>query len=177
MVRNIAGALVAVGHPLAGPGEAGEVVLADQRRAGRLHGGHIERRPDMPTGGAPQGRGDRAVPDRVGVVPPERGEAGVEARAHRAHPHGRHVRRQQRVEAAGEGGRREACRHHQAGDLAAGVYARIRPSGQRDALPLTREPMHRVLDHSLHRALPRLELRAGEARPVVLHGHVGPPVA
>jgi hypothetical protein len=161
------------GGPLPAAAEGREVMLAEQQRRGLVDGREVERAM-VPERVVPAQRigGGRVIADPVGVPPPQRREAGVEAVGggpDRVHPD---VRRQRPCQPPQRGpavlfpGReRQVC----VGHLPAGVHPAVSPPGDGQPGRLG-QPQHVPEDLrqlSLHGPLPGLRCPPGEVRPVV----------
>ena len=158
--------------------EGGEVMLAQEQRGGLVHGRQVERAgvPERVVPAQRIGVG-RVIADPVGVAPPQRREAGVEALGggpDRAHPDVRRERPRQPP----QGGRAvffpDRRRQVGVGHLPAGVHPGVGPPGDGQPHRL-RQAQHVPEDPgqlSLHGSLPGLRRPPGEAGPVV--GEVEP---
>src|SRR5918996_3439814 len=162
-----------------------EVVLADQRRGGGIHGAQVER-PGVPEHRTAEQRIDavRAVTDPVRVPPPQRREPRVEPRGYDrgvSHPQVRRQHSGQPVDQRVAGRARRPpgdglprfLWHVDVADLTAGVNPGIRAAGDRQ--PRRLDPQHdaqRVLQRCLDRATAGLRGPAGEIGAVV--GQVQP---
>ena len=117
---------------------------------------------------------DAAGPDPIAIDAQARRRRGSKPARRRAERPHRQVRRQDGIQPSPQLGQPPAdgqrpseaeCR-----DLAGGMHPGIGSPGETDASPLADQPVKGLLQLSLHGPSVRLDLRAGEGRPVVLDG-------
>jgi hypothetical protein len=157
------------GRALALLAEGGEVLQADERGRRLVHRRHVERARPRQDVAAHERVGQLAgVDDAVGVPPPDRREAGVEAPGGRAHPAYAQVGGQDAVDPAGERLQRRVRRasgrrgdgvlvHVDVRHLPPGVDSGVRPA--RHGHPHPGDPQRRrqgLLERALHGAQPGL---------------------
>jgi hypothetical protein len=150
------------------PAERREVVLAHQPLGGLVHPLEIQW-PGPSQGDMSIQRigAEPAVAHPIGVAPPQRGEASVEARGRHHHPHQAHVVRQGSVDASQIEGAAHPRRHVHMRHLTAGMHSRIRSPRARDVDSDPEQVPQDPLQLSLHGAQVRLLRPSGEVASVV----------
>jgi hypothetical protein len=156
-----------------GGAEGGEIVPADERLGGGVHGLVIEAPADPPDAAAVDDRRRATVEQAVEVAAPHRREAGVEIVGDRLRrENGDGFLPQMGIDGAADGIGRPVAREVDVGDLAQRMDARIGAPGALDRGRLAAEGGDRLLDRLLHRAAVLLALPADIGTAVIFDGQL-----